>query len=188
METRSSYSFCMSLDHLRSANSSTEIPAEDLAFLLRYITASLKNALVPIQEWADCTQDVLTRLWQGVQLDQWQWSRFKEKETGEREELSRAIEMVKKRAKRLKKHAPFSKNCTAVDTFGAAAVEAASNWDFMLDTAQRELSPFQKDVFLKIANGKDAAQISTELKKPSQRIYDAKCRAIKKLREVLATD
>src|SRR5215469_8324291 len=70
----------------------------------RYCTVCWKNARLDPGLWDDCTQEVCCRLLGKVRSGQLDLNLVLAEDTEERRELVRAIDMVRKRVQRLKRH------------------------------------------------------------------------------------
>jgi hypothetical protein len=78
------------------------LSAQTVWDIARYCQMCWKNARLPIDHWEDCTQQVLARLLERVSLQS--WGQLLKDESQERREFFRAIDTVKKRSQRSKRH------------------------------------------------------------------------------------
>ena len=78
----------------------------------RYCTVCWKNARLDPGLWDDCTQEVCCRLLGKARAGQLDLNLVLAEDTAERRELVRAIDMVRKRVQRLKRHQPFDEQFT----------------------------------------------------------------------------
>src|SRR5690242_1669596 len=83
----------------------------------RYCTACWRNARLHPDSWNDCTQEVLCRLLERVELNE--WPRLLKDEGDERREFLRAIDAVKKRSQRARRWAPIPADDAMADRAAA---------------------------------------------------------------------
>src|SRR6266849_2444884 len=90
------------LSAMGSAAPATEISHRAVSDISRYCTACWRNARLHPDSWNDCTQEVFCRLLERVGPET--WDQILQAEGEERRELIRAIDTVKKRTQRARKH------------------------------------------------------------------------------------
>src|SRR3954454_8708633 len=78
----------------------------------RYCTVCWRNARLDPGLWDDCTQEVCCRLLGKARAGELELNRVLADDTPERRELVRAIDMVRKRVQRSKRHQPFDEQYT----------------------------------------------------------------------------
>src|SRR3954451_19689799 len=78
----------------------------------RYCTVCWRNAHLDPGLWDDCTQEVCCRLLGKARAGQLDLHLVLADDTAERRELVRAIDMVRKRVQRTKRHQPFDEQFT----------------------------------------------------------------------------
>src|SRR5256714_4488353 len=78
----------------------------------RYCTACWRNAHLDPGLWDDCTQEVCCRLLGKARAGRLDLNLVLAEDTPERRELVRAIDMVRKRVQRAKRHQPFDEQLT----------------------------------------------------------------------------
>src|SRR3954451_6146394 len=78
----------------------------------RYCTVCWRNARLDPGLWDDCTQEVCCRLMGKVRVGQLDLNLVLADDTPERRELVRAIDMVRKRVQRSKRHQPLDDQFT----------------------------------------------------------------------------
>ena len=152
--------------------------------LTRYCQACWSQARLPQDTWADCTQQVLLRLLETVPADQ--WKNLLVNETEDKRELLRAIDAVKKRTQRTKKHSglafevaePPHRNTTATGEL----------WEEVAIAADKVLSDRQQQILKLSAHGHAVPEIAEQLGTTVARISDEKYKAIRKLRGELGVD
>lgn len=167
-----------------TAWSAAPASAEETAVrdLSRYCTACWRNAGLPIDRWADCTQEVFCQLLQRLPRAEWNLVLHGPDEERRREFL-RVVDLVKKRVQRERRLDPL-------DPGSIPDGRSENEWDDVRDdvwTVAREiLTPRQHHILARSADGYSVADIATELKLPAQRVSDEKYKAIQKLGERLA--
>jgi RNA polymerase sigma factor (sigma-70 family) len=157
--------------------------ADTLNDLSRYCTACWRNARLPADVWADCTQEVLTRLLERVPLHD--WARSLSDEGDERREFLRAIDAVKKRVQRSKKWVPCADDQIA-DNRDAGDRERTEEMDAVLAAAREQLSDRQHQIVRRTLEGWSVPDIARELNTSPERVSDEKYKAIRKLRASFA--
>jgi RNA polymerase sigma factor (sigma-70 family) len=169
-----------SLSQARAAPGETLPAVSDLS---RYCSACWRNARLPIDTWNDCTQEVLCRLLQRVPMESWPQTLAVESE--EHRELVRAIDAVKKRTQRQKRHSSQALGLVAdrqeiqrrdLDEQRAAVRKAAVE---LLTSRQQRIMQLSLE-------GWSVQEIGDKLDLPPERISDEKYKAIRKLRTHLA--
>jgi DNA-directed RNA polymerase specialized sigma24 family protein len=173
----------MALGAALTAWSASPASAEDVAVrdLSRYCTACWRNAGLPIDRWADCTQEVFCQLLQRLPRAEWTLVLHGPDEERRREFL-RVVDLVKKRVQRERRLDPIDPHAVAdprgVDPWQDSREEVWS-------VATEILTPRQQHILARCADGYSVADIATELKLPAQRVSDEKYKAIQKLGEHL---
>lgn len=150
----------------------------------RYCQVCWRNARLHPDSWADCTQEVIVRLLQTVQPDQWQ-SLLKD-ETPERKEFLRAIDAVKKRTQRARKFGGIVSELADQRSHPEAARNELRE---ELDLAARKaLSSRQQKIISLTCEGWSIPEIAEELTMSVDRVSDEKYKAIQKLRRTIHKD
>ncbi len=90
------------LSAMGGAAPAAEVSDRAVTDISRYCTACWRNARLHPDAWNDCTQEVFCRLLQRVAPET--WDQMLQAEGEERRELIRAIDTVKKRTQRARKH------------------------------------------------------------------------------------
>src|SRR5437868_10845605 len=85
--------------------SAAQASPQTVTDISRYCSTCWRNARLPADCWADCTQDVFVRLLERVPTDS--WNRVLQIEGEERREFVRAIDAVKKRVQRARRYAAW---------------------------------------------------------------------------------
>ncbi len=166
-----------------TAWSTTPASAEESAVrdLSRYCTACWRNAGLPIDRWADCTQEVFCQLLQRMPKAEWNFV-LNGTDEERRREFLRVVDLVKKRVQRERRTDPL-------DPHAVADPRGNDDWQDVREdvwtVAHEILTPRQQHILARCADGYSVADIATELKLPAQRISDEKYKAIQKLGERL---
>jgi RNA polymerase sigma factor (sigma-70 family) len=154
-----------------------EIPTKSINDIGRYCTTCWKNARLPADSWGDCTQEVFRRLLERVPPTN--WARALKVEGDERREFLRAIDAVKKRTQRARKHADGVE--TVADPRGDERQRAEERET--VEAAARELLSERQQRILRLSfEGYTAQDIGTALELPVERVSDEKYKAIRRLR------
>jgi RNA polymerase sigma factor (sigma-70 family) len=160
------------------------IPERTVQDLSRYCTACWRNARLHPDCWGDCTQEVLRRLLERVRPGDWEQVLGAEGE--ERKEFLRAIDTVKKRTQRQRKWS-LTLSDSVPDRREVRERRLAEEREAVRRTAAEVLSPRQQRILQRAFEGCSVQEIATELKLPAERVSDEKYKAIRKLREHLAS-
>jgi RNA polymerase sigma factor (sigma-70 family) len=150
--------------------------------LSRYCTACWRNARLPADCWADCTQDVFVRLLE--RLPPAAWERALQVDGNERREFVRAIDTVKKRAQRAKHYIAWPKDGVAAPDDG----DAADRREALEQFARDSLSERQRVVLKDTICGYSVPEIAERLGLTPERVSDEKYKAIRKLRDSLPVE
>ena len=161
-----------------------EVGGEDLRDVTRYCQVCWRNARLPADVWADCTQQVLARLLQTVPTHQ--WTLMLKAEGEEKREFLRAIDAVKKRTQRSRK--PGELTADVADARQRPTTSVREQWEAVNVAAAQVLSARQKRIVELSANGWAVPDIAAELGTTTERVSDEKYKAIRKLRTHLGVD
>lgn len=157
---------------------------EQIRDVTRYCQVCWRNARLPADDWADCTQQVLARLLQTVPAGQ--WTIMLQTEGEEKREFLRAIDAVKKRTQRTRKPGELSSD--VADARQRPTVAVREQWEAVNVAADQVLSERQKRIVQLSANGWAVPDIAAELGTTTERVSDEKYKAIRKLRTHLGVD
>jgi len=147
----------------------------EVADISRYCQACWRNARLPADAWADCTQEVFTRLLERVEIGQ--WKAVLKGEGDERREFLRAIDAVKKRTQRCRKYAALG-----TDVASRHEDAHADDWAAVENVAREVLSSRQQRILQLSREGWGVPEIADELGTSVERVSDEKYKAIRKLR------
>ncbi|WP_250847186.1 RNA polymerase sigma factor [Aquisphaera insulae] len=151
----------------------------------RYCTVCWRNARLDPTLWDDCTQEVCCRLLTKARAGELELALVLSDDTPERRELVRAIDMVRKRVQRAKRHAPID----LLDVGGPDQDQSHRErleLGEILEAARRAvLSPRQDRIVELWMRGWSVPEIGTELAMPVNRVSDEKYKALRKLEQHL---
>jgi len=147
----------------------------------RYCSACWRNARLPVSTWSDCTQEVFRRLLE--RLDDEAWQRVLRQEGDERREFLRAIDAVKKRVQRARKHGDAIES--VADRRDLDERRRADELEAVRQAAAELLSERQQRIVRLSFEGWSVHEIAAELQLPPERVSDEKYKAIRKLRSRL---
>lgn len=154
----------------------------------RYCTACWRNARLDPNVWDDCTQEVCCRLLGKARAGQLDLNLVLALDTTERRELVRAIDMVRKRVQREKRHATLDDQVTAgpdLDTRNRERQELGE----LLENARRAVLTERQDRIVEMwTRGHTVPEIAESLDMPLVRVSDEKYKALRKLERHLASD
>lgn len=159
-----------------SPNNPTTVKA--VGDMSRYCTACWRNARVAVDQWQDCTQEVFSRLLERVSTDQ--WGRVLSAEGEERREFLRAIDTVKKRTQRTRKHRELPANELA-DHRPNSSPDCRDDRQAVDGAAKNLLSERQQQILNLSYDGWPVNAIAQELGERVERVSDEKYKAIRKL-------
>src|SRR5687768_13897208 len=165
---------------LGSRTSETAVQA--VGDISRYCTACWRNARLPADCWGDCTQEVLARLIQTIEVDS--WSQVFKAEGEERQEFLRAIDAVKKRTQRQLKRSSYL-NEVIHDYGHGQQRQKLDDHEAVQHAAQEVLTPRQQSILRMSFEGWAVQDIADDLGVAPERVSDEKYKAIRKLRQHL---
>jgi DNA-binding NarL/FixJ family response regulator len=147
----------------------------------RYCTVCWRNARLDPTLWDDCTQEVCCRLLTKARAGELDLTQVLADDTPERRELVRAIDMVRKRVQRTKKHQAIdelSLSGSQQDQRHRERLELGE----ILEGARRAVLSSRQDRILELwMRGWSVPEIATDLRIPVNRVSDEKYKALRKL-------
>jgi len=152
----------------------------------RYCTACWRNARLDPGLWDDCTQEVCCRLLDKARAGQLDLNLVLADDTTERRELIRAIDMVRKRVQRAKRHQPLDDQFTPGPDRDRQDRQRQELGEILEAARRATLSPRQDRIVELWTRGWTVPEISQELKLPVARVSDEKYKALRKLERHLA--
>jgi len=152
----------------------------------RYCTVCWKNARLDPGLWDDCTQEVCCRLLGKARAGQLDLNLVLAEDTAERRELVRAIDMVRKRVQRLKRHQPIDEQYTPGPDLDQRHRQRQELGEILEGAREAALTPRQDRIVELWTRGWTVPEIGEELKLPVARVSDEKYKALRKLENYLA--
>ncbi len=177
------------------SDATTEAPEIDPAhirFVEKYCATCWRNAHLPFDDWPDATQEVICRLLGSVPGQHWDRLYPSKDENAEdsdeRKEFLRAIDAVKKRVQRSKRHPSLTMDIgtTAPTDEIDQRTDLDEQWAAIRSAADGVLTPAQLTILERLRGGDGVREIATAVGRPVERISDEKYRAIRALHELLA--
>jgi DNA-directed RNA polymerase specialized sigma24 family protein len=152
----------------------------------RYCTACWRNARLDPGLWDDCTQEVCCRLLSKARAGQLDLNLVLADDSQERRELVRAIDMVRKRVQRAKRHQPLDEQ-TLPSPDHDQRTRYRQELGEILEAARRAvLTPRQDRIVELWTRGWSVPEIAGALHMPLPRVSDEKYKALRKLERRLA--
>jgi DNA-binding CsgD family transcriptional regulator len=154
-----------------------------------YCSKSWQNAGISHQEWADCTQQVFSRLLERVDRDSL-LTAIEDAESPERRELNRAIWATSQRSRREKKYSSleFAESPSEKHDPWPAKMESLNQVRNAVGSEDARLSPTQREIVSRWSDGESISAIAESLQLSPARISDEKYKAIQKLRQHFGSD
>ncbi len=153
----------------------------------RYCVACWRNAHLDPSLWEDCTQEVCYRLIAKARAGELDLNLVLNEDTPERRELVRAIDMVRKRVQRSKKHQPIDAIEGGVATENNNRDRDRLELGEILEAARNAvLTPRQDQIVELWTNGWTVPEIAEKLGVSPARVSDEKYKALRKLEGHLA--
>ncbi len=151
----------------------------------RYCTVCWRNARLDPMLWDDCTQEVCCRLLTKARDGQLDLGQVLADDTPERRELVRAIDMVRKRVQRAKRHQPIDSLALPAPDSDQRHRDRLELGEILEAARQAVLSPRQDRIIELWMRGWSVPEISADLEIPVSRISDEKYKALRKLEQHL---
>jgi RNA polymerase sigma factor (sigma-70 family) len=145
----------------------------------RYCQVCWRNARLSPDSWQDCTQEVLVRLLKTVEPDK--WAGLLKQENDDKREFLRAIDAVKKRTQRARKHSGLADEI-ADRRYGPDSSRNELHEE-LAKVSHKVLSQRQKQILYLTFDGWSIPEIADELSTTVERVSDEKYKAIRKLRK-----
>ncbi len=172
------------LSAMGGAAPAAELSNRAVTDISRYCTACWRNARLHPDAWNDCTQEVLCRLLERVAPETWE--QILQAEGEERRELIRAIDAVKKRTQRARKHLDSVERLP--DRRDREEQRLQDYRDAVRQAADHVLSPRQQRIVRMSMEGWSVHDLAREMRLPAARISDEKYKAVRKLRDHLESE
>ncbi|CAN5601987.1 hypothetical protein BH23PLA1_BH23PLA1_14250 [soil metagenome] len=152
----------------------------------RYCAVCWRNAHLDPGLWDDCTHEVGCRLLTKASAGELELNLVLADDTPERRELVRAIDMVRKRVQRAKKHQPIDDQLTPSPDFDRRHRDRQELGE-ILESARRAVLTDRQDRIVELwTRGWTVPEIAETLGLPVARVSDEKYKALRKLERHLA--
>lgn len=152
----------------------------------RYCTVCWRNAHLDPCLWEDCTQEVCCRLLQKARDGELDLNLVMADDTPERRELVRAIDMVRKRVQRSKRHQPLDDRFALGPDHDRQHRERQELGE-ILEAARKAVLSGRQDRIVELwTSGWTVPEIADELQMPVARVSDEKYKALRKLERHLS--
>jgi hypothetical protein len=152
----------------------------------RYCTVCWRNARLDPGLWDDCTQEVCCRLLGKARAGQLDLNLVLADDTQERRELVRAIDMVRKRVQRAKRHQPLDDHFTPGPDLDRRHRDRQELGEILEAARQAVLTARQDRIVELWTRGWTVPEISESMNLPVARVSDEKYKALRKLERHLA--
>jgi RNA polymerase sigma factor (sigma-70 family) len=147
----------------------------------RYCTVCWRNARLDPRLWDDCTQEVCCRLLTKARDGQLDLAQVLADDTPERRELVRAIDMVRKRVQRAKRHQPIDGLALPGPDSDQRHRDRLELGEILESARRAVLSPRQDRILELWMRGWSVPEIGADLGIPVNRVSDEKYKALRKL-------
>jgi len=152
----------------------------------RYCTVCWRNARLDPGLWDDCTQEVCCRLLAKARAGELDLNLVLAEDTEERRELVRAIDMVRKRVQRAKRHQSLDPVMTPGPDLDRRDRERQELGEILEAARAATLTGRQDRIVELWTRGWTVPEIAESLKMPVARVSDEKYKALRKLERHLA--
>jgi RNA polymerase sigma factor (sigma-70 family) len=147
----------------------------------RYCTVCWRNARLDPNLWDDCTQEVCCRLLTKARAGELDLAQVLADDTPERRELVRAIDMVRKRVQRTKRHLSVESLPLASPDQDQRHRDRLELGEILEAARSAVLSPRQDRILELWMRGWAVPEIGSQLAMPVNRVSDEKYKALRKL-------
>lgn len=151
----------------------------------RYCTVCWRNARLDPRVWDDCTQEVCCRLLTKARDGQLDLAQVLADDTPERRELVRAIDMVRKRVQRAKRHQPIESLALPAPDVDQRHRDRLELGEILESARRAVLTPRQDRIVELWMRGWSVPEIGADLKIAVNRVSDEKYKALRKLEQHL---
>jgi RNA polymerase sigma factor (sigma-70 family) len=152
----------------------------------RYCTVCWRNAHLDPGLWDDCTQEVCCRLLGKARAGQLDLNLVLADDTPERRELVRAIDMVRKRVQRTKRHLSLDEQNAPSPDLDRRQRDRQELGEILEAARQAVLTPRQDRIVELWTRGWSVPEIGKSMNLPVARVSDEKYKALRKLERHLA--
>jgi len=168
---------------------STTVDLDQIKSIQRYCTTCWSNARLDPSLWDDCTQEVCVRLLGKMKEGLFNWKKvLEDSESPERQELTRAIDAVKKQAQRLKRYLPleYSGDMAASRRAEKDPAETYALSELLRTAREKVLTPRQDMIIELWSQGAAISEIAREIGMKVAQVSDEKYKAMVKLENFLS--
>jgi RNA polymerase sigma factor (sigma-70 family) len=152
----------------------------------RYCTVCWRNAHLDPGLWDDCTQEVCCRLLGKARAGELELNLVLADDTPERRELVRAIDMVRKRVQRTKRHLPLDEQHAPSLDLDRRQRNRQELGEILEAARLAVLTPRQDRIVELWTRGWTVPEIGETMNLPVARVSDEKYKALRKLERHLA--
>ena len=152
----------------------------------RYCAVCWRNARLDPGVWDDCTQEVCCRLLAKARAGELELGLVLADDTPERRELVRAIDTVRKRVQRARRHAVLDDQGTPGPDLDRRSRDRQELGEILEAARRAVLSPRQDRIVELWTRGWNVPEIADTLDLPVARVSDEKYKALRKLERHLA--
>ena len=153
----------------------------------RYCTVCWRNAHLDPGLWDDCTQEVCCRLLGKARAGELELNLVLADDTPERRELVRAIDMVRKRVQRTKRHLPLDEQYAPSPDLDRRQRNRQELGEILEAARLAVLTPRQDRIVELWTRGWSVPEIGQSLDLPVARVSDEKYKALRKLERHLVS-
>lgn len=152
----------------------------------RYCAVCWRNAKLDPGLWDDCTQEVCCRLLGKARAGELDLNKVLAEDSAERRELVRAIDMVRKRVQRTKRHQAIDDHMMPAPDLDLQARHRQELGEVLEAARAAVLSPRQDEIVELWTRGWTVPEIAGKLGLTHARVSDEKYKALRKLERHLA--
>ncbi|MFO0958727.1 MAG: sigma-70 family RNA polymerase sigma factor [Isosphaeraceae bacterium] len=152
----------------------------------RYCAVCWRNAKLDPGLWDDCTQEVCCRLLGKARAGELDLNKVLADDTAERRELVRAIDMVRKRVQRAKRHQAIDDQLMPAPDLDLQARQRQELGEILEAARAAVLSDRQDEIVELWTRGWTVPEIASKLGLSHARVSDEKYKALRKLERHLA--
>lgn len=169
-----------------AALTATATESDMVRDIQRYCTVCWRNARLDPGLWDDCTQEVCCRLLGKARAGELELNLVLGDDTPERRELVRAIDMVRKRVQRSKRHQSLDDHSTPGPDLDQRHRDRQELGEILEAARQSVLTARQDRIVELWTRGWTVPEIAESLAMPAARVSDEKYKALRKLENHLA--
>ncbi len=168
---------------------SSTVDLDQIKSIQRYCTTCWSNARLDPSLWEDCTQEVCVRLLGKMKEGIFNWKKvLEDPDSPERQELTRAIDAVRKQAQRLKRYLPLEYTGEVASSRRAEKdpAETYALTELLRTAREKVLTPRQDKIIELWSQGAAISEIAREIGMKVAQVSDEKYKAMAKLENFLS--